>query len=169
MIVIAKTGHFGKALALSCAVAFVLTFWSDGDAFAGVTGKAKTEKYEPESLREVLRNGRPGNLFTLSENRSELCQGLLDTFNKPFPKREGDPSGYPPVLSDIVLKSPLSIEWTIVDNNGVSSLSIGHADIDNDGNVDWLSEYVTWTNIWPGYQERVYWFIPPPVLRRTVT
>lgn len=122
---------------------------------------ARAADGESESLRQVLTNGRPGNLFTLTVNNADLCQSLLETFNKPFPKPEQFSSKYSPYFSDLLLKSSLSIEWEIIHNTSVLSLLIGRADINNDGQMDWLAEQVGWANIWPGYIEELFWFIPP--------
>ena len=98
-------------------------------------------------------------MFTLTQDRSNLCKPLLAAFNQSLPAMDDSLIGKANVTSHLLLWSPLSIDWHIT---GRGNFSIGRADIDNDGQDDWLIEQITITGRNANYGEEIYRFPTPP-------
>ena len=91
---------------------------------------------------DISKNGRPQGFYGLIYSEIAECEILLDALNQPQRRDRNKASR----ISDLFLKSSLSVDWEIVNDRyqPTSSLVTTYLDINGDGQKEWIVKLDSW-------------------------
>ncbi len=138
---------------------------------ADVTHSAKSK---PPALRRIRTKdlwgddkGRPANLYKLTMDQSPICQRLLGALNQRIPR--SDFKSYQiKSTGDLFLRNDFSLAWEpliVPDAHGeVPYHRLGTADLNGNGQKEWLVRESQLSGLAPGYTDEIYWVDSDPRL-----
>lgn len=109
--------------------------------------------------------GRPANLYRLTIDQSPICRQLLGALNQGIPR--SDFKSYQiKSTGDLFLRNDFSLHWEplFIAEREVPYHRFGTADLNGNGQQEWLVRETRLSGVAPGYRDEIYWIDSDPRL-----